>query len=575
MNTETSSALLENSPQNSATTSPQECDKNTFQLIDKTLGDVLDETVAKFPKRNAFIYPETNTRMTWEEFAHSVDTLAKGLMYLGVEKGEKIAIWAPNVEYWVTLMFASAKIGAILVTVNTNYRSNELSYLLQQSHCENLFLVENFREHNFIASFEAIAPEVKNQEPAHISIENLPHLKRVVNLGQNPQKGMFQIADIFAMAKHVSDAQYEARKALISFDDIVNMQYTSGTTGFPKGVMLTHISISNNGYWIGERQKLSEKDILCLPVPLFHCFGCVLGVLACLHHGTCMVILESFNPIHAMNAIQNEKCTAFYAVPSMYLAMVEHRNFKNYDFSSLRTGIMSGAICPEPLMRRVLDEMNMKEITIPYGLTENSPVMSMTSTEENIEDRCATVGPAMPGIEIIIRDPDTGVILPPHKTGEICCRGYSVMKGYYDDEKATQEVIDAEGWLSSGDLGIMDERGYLRITGRIKDMIVRGGENIYPREIEEFLLKMPKVQDVQVVAIPSLRYGEDVAAFIIPKAGETVLPEEVREFSKGQIAWHKVPRYIACLEAYPLTASGKIQKYKLRELALSMFDIKT
>ncbi len=548
---------------------------NDFILQEKKLGEILDDTVSRFPDQEAFIYPETGTRLTWKEFAKEVDDLAKGLMALGVQKDEKIAIWAPNVPHWVTLMFASAKIGAVLLTVNTNYRSNELAYLLQQSHCVNLFLVENFREHDYLSTLAAVVPELKEtKSPEAVKVEALPHLKRIVNLGEHKQSGMYQLAEIFAMASMITDAEYEERKASISPNDIVNMQYTSGTTGFPKGVMLTHVGIGNNGYWIGQKQKFSHKDKLCMPVPLFHCFGCVLGVLACVHHGTCMVILESFNPVHAMKAIEEEKCTAFYAVPSMYLAMVEHRHFKDYKYSSLRTGIMSGAVCPESLMRRVLNEMNMKEITIPYGLTENSPVMSMTSTDENIEDRCSTVGPALPGIEIIIKDPDTGEVLPANIMGEICCRGYSVMKGYYNDKAATAECIDEDGFLHSGDLGIMDERGYLRITGRIKDMIVRGGENIYPREIEAFLLEMPKVKDVQVIGIPSSRYGEDIGAFIIPKDNETVRPEDVREFCRGHIAWHKVPRYIACLEEYPQTASGKIQKYKLRELALTLFDIK-
>ncbi len=545
-----------------------------FVLQEKTLGEILDETVSRFPEREAYIYPDEELRYTWSEFGAEVDKLAKGLMAHGVQKGEKVAAWAPNVHHWVTLMFATAKIGAVLITVNTNYRSNELKYLLKQSRCDNLFLVENFKEHDYLKTLYEAFPEVEAQSADALNITEVPNLKRIVNFNNRPQNGMFSMDDIFNRADEISDEAYKTRQAQNNPHDVINMQYTSGTTGFPKGVMLSHASIANNGYWIGERQKLTECDKVCLPVPLFHCFGCVLGVLACVTHGTSMAILESFNPIHAMRAIQEEKCTSFYAVPSMYLAMVEHRHFKEYDYSSLRTGIMSGAVCPEPLMRRVLNEMNMKEITIPYGLTENSPVMTMTSTDEEIEDRCATVGYALPGIEVVIMDPDNGQILPANKTGEVCCRGYSVMKGYYDNEEATKECIDAEGWLHSGDLGIMDERGYLRITGRIKDMIVRGGENIYPREIEEFLLQMPQVKDVQVVAIPSRRYGEDLGAFILPKEGETVRPEDVREFAKGKIAWHKIPRYVACLDAYPQTASGKIQKYKLRELALSLFDIK-
>ncbi len=542
-----------------------------FALIEKTLGQVLDDTVSRFPNQTAFIFPDCELQWTWKEFQQEVDETAKGLMALGIQKGEKIAVWAPNVPHWVSFMFAAAKIGAVLMTVNTNYRSSELCYQLQQSECENLCLVENFREHDFLETLNAIAPEIRLQNRNNLHCEKLPHLKRVLFFGDVEQKGMYSVNEIKKLAAAVSAEEFAQRQNSLSPYDTVNMQYTSGTTGFPKGVMLSHISISNNGYHIGKNQKLTEKDIVCSPVPLFHCFGCVLGILAFVHHGACAVILESFNPVQVMTAIETEKCTALYGVPSMYLAIVEHKLFKKFDYSSLRTGIMSGAVCPEPLMRRVLEEMNMHEITIPYGLTENSPVMTMTTTEETLEDRCATVGKAMPGIEVEIHDPETNCPLPPGEHGEVCCRGYSVMQGYYNNPKATEDVIDKEGWLHSGDLGVLDERGYLRITGRIKDMIVRGGENIYPREIEEFLVRMPDVQDVQVVAIPSHKYGEDIAAFILTRDGKQIKAEDVRDFCRGKIAWHKIPRHVATVEAYPLTASGKIQKYKLRELALELF----
>lgn len=542
-----------------------------FALIEKTLGQVLDDTVSRFPNQTAFIFPDCELQWTWKEFQQEVDETAKGLMALGIQKGEKIAVWAPNVPHWVSFMFAAAKIGAVLMTVNTNYRSSELCYQLQQSECENLCLVENFREHDFLETLNTIAPEIRLQNRNNLHCEKLPHLKRVLFFGDVEQKGMYSVNEIKKLAAAVSAEEFAQRQNSLSPYDTVNMQYTSGTTGFPKGVMLSHISISNNGYHIGKNQKLTEKDIVCSPVPLFHCFGCVLGILAFVHHGACAVILESFNPVQVMTAIETEKCTALYGVPSMYLAIVEHKLFKKFDYSSLRTGIMSGAVCPEPLMRRVLEEMNMHEITIPYGLTENSPVMTMTTTEETLEDRCATVGKAMPGIEVEIHDPETNCPLPPGEHGEVCCRGYSVMQGYYNNPKATEDVIDKEGWLHSGDLGVLDERGYLRITGRIKDMIVRGGENIYPREIEEFLVRMPDVQDVQIVAIPSHKYGEDIAAFILTRDGKQIKAEDVRDFCRGKIAWHKIPRHVATVEAYPLTASGKIQKYKLRELALELF----
>lgn len=542
-----------------------------FTLIEKTLGQVLDTTVSRFPDNMAFIFPDAEIRYTWKEFQAEVDAIAKGLMALGIKKGEKVAVWAPNVPHWVSFMFATAKIGAILMTVNTNYRSSELCYQLQQSECENLCLVENYREHDFLETLNTIVPELRIQNRGNLHCEKLPHLKRVVFFGDEEQKGMFSVAEIKELGKTVSEEEFQQRQAALSPHDTVNMQYTSGTTGFPKGVMLSHLSISNNGYHIGKNQKLTEKDTVCSPVPLFHCFGCVLGIMAFVHHGSCAVIPETFNPVQVMTAVETEKCTALYGVPSMYLAIVEHKLFKKFDYSSLRTGIMSGSVCPEPLMRRVLDEMNMHEITIPYGLTENSPVMTMTTTNETIEDRCATVGKAMPGIEVEIRDPQTNQKLPAGSHGEICCRGYSVMQGYYNNRQATDDVIDKDGWLHSGDLGVMDERGYLRITGRIKDMIVRGGENIYPREIEEFLLRMPGVRDVQVVAIPSHKYGEDVAAFILAQDGRIIKAEDVRDFCRGKIAWHKIPRHVATVESYPLTASGKIQKYKLRELAAERF----
>jgi fatty-acyl-CoA synthase len=482
-----------------------------------------------------------------------------------------VAIWATNVPHWVTLMFAAARIGAILLTVNTSYRDSELCYQMRQSECENLFLIDGFRDHDYIATLYSVVPELRIHPRGSLRSAALPHLKRVMFLGVEKHRGMYSLPEILCMRGMVTAEEYEARKAAVNPHDVVNMQYTSGTTGFPKGVMLTHVGIGNNGYWIGRNQLLSAADRVCLPVPLFHCFGCVLGVMACVNHGATMVILESFSPVHVMAAVEQEKCTALYGVPTMFLAVLEHKLFSRFSYSTLRTGIMSGAVCPEPLMRRVLHDMNMREITIPYGLTEASPVMTQTTTEETLERRCQTVGRAMPGVEVIIRDPATGEKLAPHDVGEICCRGYSIMKGYYNMPEATAQAIDSDGWLHSGDLGFMDDDGYLRITGRIKDMIIRGGENIYPREVEEFLLGMPEIRDVQVVAVPSRKYGEEVGAFIIARPGQSVRPEDVRDFCRGHIAWHKIPRYVAMVDAFPQTASGKIQKYKLREMASGLF----
>ena len=373
-----------------------------FVVQERTLGQILDEAAARFPDREALVYADRDYRQTWREFSDTVDDLAKGLMALGVEPGEKVAIWATNVPHWVTLMFATARIGAVLLTVNTSYRDSELRYLLRQSECENLFIIDGYRDHDYIATVYSVAPELKTQPRGSLRCADLPHLKRVMFLGMEKHRGMYSLAEIMDMQAMIDDEEYAARKARVGCHDVVNMQYTSGTTGFPKGVMLTHAGIGNNGFWIGENQKLTERDRVCLPVPLFHCFGCVLGVMACVTHASTMVILEHFSPVHVMAAIDQEKCTAAYGVPTMYLAVVEHKLFKRFDYSSLRTGIMSGAVCPEPLMRRVLEEMNMREITIPYGLTEASPVMTMTTTDETLEHRCQTVGRAMPGIESVV-----------------------------------------------------------------------------------------------------------------------------------------------------------------------------
>ena len=541
--------------------------QSLFELREKTLGQILDETVARFPDQDALVYADRGYRQTWREFADTVDAFAKGLMALGVSKGEKVAVWATNVPYWVTLQFATAKIGAILITVNTNYREHELRYLLNHSECENIFLIDTLRDHAFVDTLYAIAPELRRQGRSQLRCAALPHLKRVCYLGAEKFRGMYSVPEILGLAVMVSDDDYRARQAELDPWDVINMQYTSGTTGFPKGVMLTHVGVGLNGYWIGRNMGFTEKDRLCLCVPLFHCFGCVLGVMACVNHGTCMVIVEKFNPLAVLAAVDGERCTALHGVPTMFLAELEHKLFKRFDVSSLRTGIMAGSTCPEPLMRRVVEEMNMKDITICYGLTEGSPVMTQSDVNDPLSLRCETVGCAMPGIEVRVADPETCEELPRGQVGEILCRGYNVMKGYYKMPEETARTISPDGWLHSGDLGIMDEAGYVRVTGRIKDMIIRGGENVYPREVEEFLMGMPDVMDVQVVGVPSRKYGEEVAAFIIPRKGAAIAPEDVRAFCRGQIAWYKIPRHITVVDAFPLTASGKIQKFRLREMA--------
>jgi fatty-acyl-CoA synthase len=541
------------------------------QLQSLTLGQMLDRTVAAHSDRDALIYVDRDFRLTYAEFARVVDRLAKGLMAMGVNKGEKVAVWATNIPYWVALQFATAKIGAVLLTVNTNYKRAELAYLLAQSDTETLFIIDGYQDTDYIATVYDLVPELKTQARGRPGSERFPHLRRVCFLGQEKHRGMYSLPEILALAPLVSDSAYQVRQAELDLHDVVNMQYTSGTTGFPKGVMLSHHNIGNNAWWVGENQGFTEADRLCLPVPLFHCFGCVLGVLAAVSHGTAMVILEKFDPVQVMASVEQERCTALYGVPSMFIAVLEHRLFDKFDFSSLRTGIMAGSPCPVPVMRQVFDRMHMHDMTICYGLTENSPVMTQTLPGDDLRRRTETVGRAMPQIEVKIVDPDTGATLPPGQQGEVCCRGYSVMKGYYKMPEATAKAIDSDGWLHSGDLGVLDADGYLAITGRHKDMIIRGGENIYPREIEAFLFDMPGIMDVQVVGVPSKKYGEEVGAFIIVKEGADVTESDVKDFCRGQIARYKIPRYVAVVDSFPLTASGKVQKFKLQERSLELF----
>ena len=530
-----------------------------------TLGQILDQTVAAHGDRDALIYVDRDFRLTYTEFARMVDRMARGLMALGVQKDEKVAVWATNIPYWVTLQFATAKIGAVLLTVNTNYKTAELAYLLEQSDTETLFIIDGYQDTDYLQTVYDLVPELRTQERGRLESSRFPQLKRVCFLGQEKHRGMYSIPEIMALEAMTSDAAYQARQEGLDPHDVVNMQYTSGTTGFPKGVMLSHYNIGNNGFWIGENQRFTEKDRVCLPVPLFHCFGCVLGVLAIVTHGAAMVILEQFDPVQVMASIEQERCTVLYGVPTMFIAVLEHKLFDKFDFSSLRTGIMAGSPCPVMVMRQVIERMSMNEITICYGLTENSPVMTQTLPDDDIRRRTETVGRAMPQIEVKIIDPDTGETLPTGQQGEVCCRGYSVMKGYYKMPEATARAIDEEGWLHSGDLGVLDEDGYLSITGRHKDMIIRGGENIYPREIEEFLFRMEGIADVQVVGIPSKKYGEEVGAFIIRKEGAGIAGSDVKDFCRGQIARYKIPKWIAFVESFPLTASGKVQKFKLQE----------
>ncbi|MEA1969054.1 MAG: AMP-binding protein [Thermodesulfobacteriota bacterium] len=536
-------------------------------LREITLGQILDETVAKYPDNEVIVYVDRDFRLTYKEFALVVDDLAKGLMAMGIQKGEKVAVWATNIPFWVALQFATAKIGAVLLTVNTSYKTAELDYLLTQSDTENLFIIDSFQDTDYINTVYELVPELKTQQRGSLNSKKYPHLKRVCFLGQEKHRGMYTIPEIRALGSMVSHDKYLARQSELDPHDVVNMQYTSGTTGFPKGVMLTHSNIGNNGFFIGENQRFTEKDKLCLPVPLFHCFGCVLGVLAAVTHGTGMVILEGFDPLLIMASVEQEKCTALYGVPTMFIAVLDHPMFKKFDLSTLRTGIMAGSNCPVHVMEQVIEKMNMQDITICYGLTEASPVMTYTRIDDDIRHRVETVGQALPNIEIKVIDIDTGEKVAPGVQGEVCCRGYNVMKGYYNNPGATKKAIDDDNWLHSGDLGVMDENGYLSITGRHKDMIIRGGENIYPREIEEFLYGMEGVLDIQVAAVPSEKYGEEVGAFIVLKEKVNMEPSDVKDFCRGKISRYKIPKYVTFVDSYPMTASGKIQKFKLTEMS--------
>jgi len=535
-----------------------------------TIGEFFEKQVQKDPEREFMVYPDRNLRFTYKEFDDRVNMLAKGLLEIGITKGDHVGIWAKNVPDWLTFMFATAKIGAVLVTVNTAYKSHELAYVLKQSDMKALAIIDGFRDVNYIDILYELVPELKTSQRGCLNSLEFPFLKSVIYVGQEKHRGMYNTNELMLLGKHTPDDEFLKIKKELNSDEVINMQYTSGTTGFPKGVMLTHKNILNNGFYIGDKQKFTENDRLCLPVPLFHCFGIVLGVLAILTHGGTLVMLEVFDPLLVLAAIQKEKCTAVYGVPTMFIAEFSHPMFDMFDLSTLRTGIMAGSPCPIEAMKKVISDMNMKDVTISYGLTEASPVFTMTSVDDPIEKKVSSVGKAMPNCEVKIVDPETGETLPTNQIGEICCRGYNVMKGYYKMPEKTAEVIEPDGWLHSGDLAVQDDEGYFRIVGRIKEMIIRGGENIYPREIEEFLYTMPEIKDVQVAGIPDEKYGEIVGAFIILKEGCELREEDVRDFALDKIARYKVPKHVFFVNEYPMTASGKIQKFKLSQLALEL-----
>ncbi|WP_407081100.1 AMP-binding protein [Evansella halocellulosilytica] len=543
------------------------------ELINSTIGQLLEEVARKQPEHEAVVYPDRGLRYTYREFDDRCRQVAKGLMKLGIERGENVAIWATNRPEWVTTQFATGKMGAVLVTVNTNYRTAELEFLLNQSDATTIFLMESYRDASYIDMLYEIAPELKTSKPGQLNCKRLPKLKNVIFLGEERHPGMWLWSDILEFANEVDDAQLEKRMNELSSDDVINMQYTSGTTGFPKGVMLTHYNLVNNSANIAECMKLTREDRMCIPVPFFHCFGCVLGILACVNAGSTIVPVQEFNPREVLQTVQDEKCTALHGVPTMFIAELNDKEFDSFDLSTLRTGIMAGSNCPVEVMKGVINKMGANEITIAYGQTESSPVITQTRVNDSLERRTNTVGRALPNVEVKIVEPYTENEVPHGVQGELITRGYHVMKGYYKQPEETKAAITEDGWLHTGDLAVMDEDGYCRITGRLKEMIIRGGENIYPREIEEFLYQHPKILDVQVVGIPDEKYGEQVSAWIRVKEGAHLTREEVLEFCDGKIARYKVPYYIEFVDEYPMTASGKIQKYKLREKAEQQFKL--
>ncbi|WP_249869639.1 AMP-binding protein [Oceanobacillus saliphilus] len=544
-----------------------------MSLLTLTVGELLEEQVKLNPNHEAFVYPELNLRKTYQEFDELVDQAAKGFMSLGIEKGENVAIWADNKPQWLISQFATGKMGAILVTVNTNYMANELEYLLKQSEATTIIMAENVKGTSYIDILKKVCPELETSPKGALVSGSLPNLKNVIVISEENYPYAYNWNEVINNGNTVSSEDLVRRKQSLHHHDVINMQYTSGTTGFPKGVMLTHYNIVNNGKQIADCMKLSYEDRLCIPVPFFHCFGCVLGVLAAVSQGTTMVILEQFNAEKVLQAVADEKCTALHGVPTMFIAELNHPRLDEFDLSHLRTGIMAGSTCPMEVMTSVMNKMGVVEITIAYGQTESSPVITQTKTDDPIELKVSTVGKPLPHVEVKIVIPGTNEEQKTGIPGELLTRGYHVMKGYYNNLEATNKAIDEAGWLHTGDIAVMFENGYLEITGRIKDMIIRGGENIYPRELEEFIYQHPDVLDVQVVGIPNYKFGEEVMAWIILKENKQTTAEDIRAFCEGNISRHKIPKYIEFIDEYPMTASGKIQKFKLKEMASQQFHL--
>jgi fatty-acyl-CoA synthase len=538
-------------------------------LIEKTIGACFDAMVARQPDHEALVSVHQRRRLSYRALQTEARRLASALLGLGLAPGDRVAIWSHNNTEWVLMQLATAQVGLVLVNINPAYRTSEVDYALNKVGCKLLVTMARFKTSDYLGMLRELAPEWAQGQPGQLAAERLPQLRTVVWIDQpgqgDEEPGLMRFSSLIARGD-VGDPRVAEVGATLKATDPINIQFTSGTTGFPKGATLTHRNILNNGFFIGECMKLTPADRLCIPVPLYHCFGMVLGNLACLTHGSTIVYPnDGFDPLTVLQTVQDEKCTGLHGVPTMFIAELDHPRFKEFDLSTLRTGIMAGSPCPSAVMQRVVDDMHLSEITIAYGMTETSPVSCQSSTTTPLDKRVSTVGQVQPHLEVKIIDADSGAVVAPGQSGELCTRGYSVMHGYWDDPEKTAEAIDADGWMHTGDLATMDTEGYVNIVGRIKDMVIRGGENIYPREIEEFLFKHPAVQDVQVVGVPDAKFGEELCAWVVIKPGQASTEDDLRGFCKGQIAHYKVPRYIRFVTEFPMTVTGKIQKFKIRD----------
>jgi fatty-acyl-CoA synthase len=538
-------------------------------LLDLCIGEVLDQMAERYPDSPALIMRQEALRFTWSQLRAEVDRVARGLMALGFQRGDRVGVWATNISQWVLMQFATAKSGVIQVNINLRFRAHELEYALKQSGCVGLVMEREFRDCNYVETVQHLTPELEFCAPGMLKSARLPELRQVVYIGADTPAGMLNWKEMLERGDdEVTLEDFAVRQASLNPHDTINIQYTSGTTGAPKGAELSHYNVVNNGQFIGDSMKLTEKDKVCIPVPFYHCFGMVLGNMACLTHGSTMVIpADYFDALATMQTVHEERCTALYGVPTMFIAELSHPRFKEFDFTSLRTGIMAGSLCPVDLMRRVIRDMHASELTICYGLTEASPVITQSTVDDTFERKTSTVGRALPHTEVKIVDPDSGQTVARGRNGELMTRGYNVMNGYHNDPENTATTIEADGWLHSGDIASMDEDGYVVITGRLKEMIIRGGENIYPREIEEFLYTCPGIKDVQVIGVPSEKYGEEVMAWIIPHDGETLDAEAIKTYCREQIAGFKVPKYVKFVDSFPTTVTGKVQKFIMRKMA--------